>query len=257
MRRLLSADMTRMLRSKWFWLCLGGMLAISVAFVVMQYTAVDYTVPLSRVIFLPMSFYGITTAALISMFVGEDFSDGFIRNKIVAGRSRYSIFASNLAVSSLACIIIYLVVTLFTASIGSFLFEADIISAKLVRYLLLGTGTCLAYACIYCSIVMICQTKSTATVLCMGMAFALLCASLHTNQVMIQPQYKNGELNAAYVAGFAKQVYAFLHDLNPTGQAAQLSTMEIFYPVQWIVCDLVWIVAAGIMSIFFQRKNIK
>jgi len=121
MRRLLSADIIRLFRSKWFWVCLGGMLAMSMAFVIMQYTAVDYTVPLSRVIFLPMSFYGMTTAALISMFVGEDFSDGFVRNKIVSGRSRYSIFASNLVVSALACIIVYLVVVLFTAVIGSFL----------------------------------------------------------------------------------------------------------------------------------------
>ena len=48
MQRLLSADTFRMFRSKWFWLCLGGMLAMSVAFVVMQYTAMDYVVPLSR-----------------------------------------------------------------------------------------------------------------------------------------------------------------------------------------------------------------
>ena len=126
MRKLLSAGTFRLFHSKWFWLCLGGMLAMSVAFIIMQYTAMDYEVPLSRVIFLPMSFYGVTLAALISLFVGEDYSDGFIRNKIIAGRSRYSIFTSNLIISCLACVVIYLIVILFTATTASFFFEINV-----------------------------------------------------------------------------------------------------------------------------------
>ena len=118
MRRLLSADTFRIFRSKWFWFSLSGMLAMAVAFVIMQYTAMDYTVPLSRVIFLPMSFFGMVIAALTSLFVGEDFSDGFIRNKIIAGHSRSCIFTSNLIVSSLACAIIYLAVTVITTLVG-------------------------------------------------------------------------------------------------------------------------------------------
>ena len=68
MRKLLFADSFRIFRSKWFWLCLGGMLALAGAFVTMQYTAMDHTVPLSRVIFLPMSFYGMAVAALVTLF---------------------------------------------------------------------------------------------------------------------------------------------------------------------------------------------
>lgn len=257
MRKLLSADLFRIFHSKWFWLCLGGMLAMSVGFIIMQYTAMDYSVPLSRVIFLPMSFYGVTMAALVSLFVGEDFSDGFIRNKIIAGRSRFSVFASNLVVSYLACITIYLIITLFTTAVGSFLFEIDIAPVGFFQYLMMGIGMCLAYGSIYCTITMLCGNRTTATVLCMGAAFFLLFASLHTNQILVQPEYKNGALNPAYVDGFAKTVYAVFHDLNPTGQAAQLSTMDIFHPVRWIICDLGWILAAGAGCILFNRKNIQ
>lgn len=257
MHKLLNANTFRLFHSKWFWLCLGGMLAMSVAFIIMQYTAMDYEVPLSRVIFLPMSFYGVTTAALISLFVGEDFSDGFIRNKIIAGRSRYSIFASNLVICWLACVVIYLIVILFTATVGCFLFEIDITPCSFCKYLFLGIGMCIAYGCIYCSITMLCGNKATATVLCMGLAFFLLFACLHTNQIMVQPEYKNGALNPAYVGGFAKAVYAVLHDLNPTGQAAQLSAMEVFQPVRWCICDLGWALIAGAGCAFFNRKNIQ
>lgn len=257
MRKLLAADTFRLFHSKWFWLCISGMLAMSVAFVVMQLTAMDYTVPLSRVIFLPMSIYGVATAALISLFVGEDYSDGFIRNKIIAGHSRTNIFSSNLFVSLLASALLYLITVLFTTAIGSFLFEIDITVDQLCQYLLLGTGMSLAYGCIYCTITMLCGNKATAAVLCMGVAFFLLFACMHTNQVMVQPAYKNGAANPAYVDGFAKIIYATIHDLNPSGQAAQLSTMKIFHPVRWMICDLGWILAAGAGCVCFRKKNIQ
>ena len=93
--------------------------------------------------------------------------------------------------------------------------------------------------------------------LCMGAAFFLLLASLHTNQVMVQPEYKNGLPNPAYARDAAKGIYAVLHDLNPTGQAAQLSMMEIFDPVRWLVCDGLWALAAGMGMCVFNRKNIR
>jgi len=256
MRRLLYADTFRLFRSKWFWLCLGGMIAMSVAFIIMQLTAMDYEVPLSRVIFLPMSFYGVTIAAFISLFVGEDYSDGFIRNKIIAGHSRYNIFASSLIVSWLAGILIYLMITLFTAGVGSFLFEINVTVAQFCRHLLLGIGMSIAYGCIYCTITMLCGNRTNAVLLCMGLAFFLLFFCLHTNQVMVQPEYKDGVLNPAYVDGILKSIYAILHDLNPSGQAAQLSAMEIFSPVRCMVCDFLWIMIAGVGAVKFTRKNI-
>lgn len=257
MRKLLSADSFRIFRSKWFWLCLGGMLALAGAFVTMQYTAMDYTVPLSRVIFLPMSFYGMVVAALVSLFVGEDFSDGFIRNKIIAGCSRPAIFASNLSVSCFACLTIYLVTTLVTAAIGCLLFEIDVSVSRFLQHLALGMGMCLGYGCIYCTITMVCGNKTTATVLCMGLSFILLVVCLHTNQVMVQPVYKDGIPNPAYVDGFTKVVYGVLHDLNPSGQAAQLSAMEVFKPIRCILCDLLWLLIAGVGCTVFNRKNIQ
>ena len=73
------------------------LLALSVAFVHMQYSGMDYVVALDRVVFLPLSFYGVIAAALVSLFIGEDFSDGCIRNKIVSGKSRSSVLISGIS----------------------------------------------------------------------------------------------------------------------------------------------------------------
>lgn len=257
MNRLLHADGIRMIRSKWFWLCLGSMLVMAIAFIIMQYTAMDYVVPLSRVIFLPVSFYGMITAAFVSLFVGQDFTDGFIRNKLIAGRGRHNVFFSNLIVSFIACIIIYLITVLFTVLIGSIYFEVDVTAERCLRYMFLGIGMCLAYGSIYCTITMLCRKGTTAIVLCMGLSFFLLFLGLYTNQIMVQPQYKDGIPNPAYVEGAVKSFYAILHDLNPTGQAAQLSAMDVFSPVRWLICDFVWILAAGVGSILFRHTDIK
>lgn len=258
MIRLLGADTVRMYHSKGFWMCLGGMLVMAVGFLIMQGTAMDYTVPLSRVIFLSMSFYGVAAAALISMFVGEDFADGFIRNKLIAGRSRKTVFLSTLMVCWTACVAIYLMTTGFTYLAGRFFFEADITFMDFVRHLLLGILTCLAYGSIFCTVSTLVGKKASAVLICMGLAFGMLFLSLHTNQVMVQPEYKNGMLNPHYVRGLLKAVYALLHDGNPTGQAAQLSAMRIFHSVRWIVCDLGWMLAAAVLGpALFQRANIR
>ena len=90
----------------------------------------------------------------------------------------------------------------------------------------------------------------------MGLAFFMLFACLHTNQVMVQAEYKDGIMNPAYVDGPAKMIYAMLHDLNPTGQAAQLSAMKAFAPRRWLFCDFLWILAASIGGFIFQHKDI-
>ena len=258
MTRLLGADTVRMYHSKCFWMCLGGMLIMAVGFLIMQGTSMDYIVPLSRVIFLPMSFYGVAAAALVSMFVGEDFSDGFIRNKLIAGRSRKTVFLSTLIVCWTACVAIYLITTVFTYLAGRFFFEADITFMDFLRHLLLGILTCLAYGSIFCTVTTLVGNKASAVLICMGLAFLMLFSSLHTNQVMVQAEYKNGMLNPHYVRGSLKAAYALLHDWNPTGQAAQLSAMHIFHSIRWIACDLGWMLAAAVLgTALFQRANIR
>ena len=59
MIRMLRADLKRLWKSAALRLSLIGMLVLASAFMAIQATSMDYTVPLSRVIFLPMSMYGV------------------------------------------------------------------------------------------------------------------------------------------------------------------------------------------------------
>lgn len=255
---LLRADFYRLLRSKWLWLSALSMLGLSFAFVAMQHSGMDYVVALDRVVFLPLSFYGVIAAALISLFVGEDFSDGCIRNKIVAGRSRTAIFLSSLIVSCVSCIIIYFLMLAVTISLGLALFENNVASGQLVQMIALGLGSCLMYSCLYCTLTLLIGNRTTAVVVCMVLSFCMLFLALHTNQIVIQQPTKDGLPNPHYISGWMKHFYVFLHDFNPTGQACQLSQMDCHSPLSWLCLNLLWcLLSIGVGAALFANRNIR
>lgn len=89
------------------------MLLLASALMAVQATAMDYTVPLSRVVFLPLSLYSLAAAAFVGVFVGTDFSDGVIRNKLIAAKTRSGIVLSHILTSCIACTCVYAVTTFF------------------------------------------------------------------------------------------------------------------------------------------------
>lgn len=243
MNSIFRADFYRMYRDRRFWLFASSMLAVSAVFIAMQYTAMDYVVKLDRVLFLPMTFYGILSSALISLFVGEDFSDGMIRNKIIAGRSRSEIYRSGLLVCWTACVMTYILSLAMTLGIGIHLFENNVTTGTLLIYFMLGFMMCLAIGSIFYIVCMLVAEKATGVMLCMGLAFGMLVLCLHTNQVMTH---------------HPNLFYGILHDINPMGQAAQLSSMHYFHILRWVGCDLFWILLAWVVGAgLFARRDIR
>lgn len=239
MIKFFRADLRRLWKSPAFWLSLGGMLLICAGLMFMQATAMEYTVPLSRVIFLPLSLYGIGTASFVSFFVGEEFGGGFIRNKLLVARCRGDCLLSMIAVSCVGCILIYVVMTAFTGGVGAFFFENNVESSMLLCYFFLGLGTSVTLSCLFAVITLLCGNQAKGVLWCMALAFGMLFLCLHTNSVLVQPEYKDGILNSHYVGGIRRMIYALLHDLNPYGQAAQLSSWEVFSPLHCVLCDFV------------------
>ena len=234
MSKLLRADMIRLRKCFALRLSLIAMFVLATFFMVMQATGMDYTVPYSRVIFLPLSMYGVVISAFVSDFVGTDFSNGFIRNKLLAVRNRSSLVLSEIMVSCVASLIVYIAVTAFTAGIGQFFFENNVQPVDF-----------------FCR-------KTRAMIWCMGLAFVLLFLCLHTNEVLVQPEYKDGILNPNYVGGFRRAVCSVLHDLNPYGQISQLTSWEVWHPLRGLLWDFILIAGSTTLCcILFKRKDIE
>ena len=257
MSRLMRADFARLRKSIAFRLVMIAMIVLTGALMIMQATSMDYTVPLSRVIFLPVSMYGIFMAAFVSTFSGEDFSDGFIRNKLITVTRRSEVALSQIIVNCVACSIVYVVIIVFSSGVGQFFFENNVNPPEFIRYFLLGMGMSMATGSLYVFVTMLCCNKTHAIIWNMGMAFCMLFLCLHTNSILVQPEYKNGILNPHYVGGFCRTVYSFLHDLNLCGQAAQLSAWEVWHPIRILFLDLLLIIGLSTLGcILFRRKDI-
>ena len=258
MAKILRADCYRMYAKKWLWLCTLAMMALSAVFCIMQHTAMDYEVSLDRVVFLPMSFYGVMAAALIGIFVGDDFSDGVIRNKIVSGITKRSIYFSTLLTCCSGGIVVYLMTIAVSLGIGVHWFQINVTAGEIAYYAALGFLTCLTYCSVYSMLAMLIQNKTHAIAVCMILSFGMLFLSLHTNSILVQTEYESGVLNPHFVNGLKKAAYEFLHDLNPTGQAVQLSMMQCLNTVRYVLVDVGLIVLTSALGSFaFRRKDIK
>lgn len=61
---------------------------------------------------------GIVFSVVVSMYIGTDYSDGTIRNKIVVGKSRWCIYFSNFLICTGICLFIYIFGILTSYALG-------------------------------------------------------------------------------------------------------------------------------------------
>lgn len=101
MRKLLSADLYRLKRDKVFWICFLGMLLYTVLGMLgncgqaLRDTA-SFTYTLDMFYFIYNLPIGLLIAVFVSMFLGAEYGDGTIRNKLIVGHTRRDIYLANL-----------------------------------------------------------------------------------------------------------------------------------------------------------------
>ena len=124
--KILKAELYKIFHEKWLYLACFFMIIFSIGFILMQKTAMSYTVGINRVVFLPMVMYGIVISVLISLFVSEEFDDGFIKNKIISNNNRREIYLTGLLSNLIASFIVYIITALFTLIVSYFLFSINL-----------------------------------------------------------------------------------------------------------------------------------
>ena len=266
-----------------FFCCWAGMVLLALFLVAEEYSQ-PYIVLLNQVVFLPLSLYGVVTAAFSAMFLGQEYSDGTIRNKLIAGHSRVHIYLSAFLVTAAGAIILYLSAIAVTASVGSYLFTATVPPKTFLLTGLLGVLLCLSYVGIYCLTSVLCHNRSTSVVVCMMLSVMLLMVALYVNLQLEQDEYipqlnimgveqsdgvsisVSGENtdglvtmapNPHYLTGIKRQIAQFIQDLNPTGQAAQICSMSYPNPIQMVLCSALVVLLTCLRGLFvFRRKDV-
>lgn len=252
------AEFCRLSKSPAFWFCLIGMFVTAAGFIVLQATAMDYTVPISRVIFLPLTLWGMASAAFVSFFLGQDFSGGFVRCKLLSIPCRRDYVLAQLAVAAVGCGSIYLMVTLFTVALSLPFFEVNVNAVDFLCFTLIGLVMSMVQGCFFASLTLLCANQSKGILVTMTVSFLMLLLALHTNSILVQSPYKNGAANPHYVDGAVRQVYLLLHNLNPTGQAAQLSVWKVPQPIYTGFCSFLLAAISSFVSCRgFENKEIQ
>ena len=92
MSRLLSADFAKLKKSRFFWLCIIGMAVFGLYMKIMEYISTqqyeNYEPQIINILFVYALTVAILIPAFVSLFVGTEYSDGTIRNKMIIGHTR-------------------------------------------------------------------------------------------------------------------------------------------------------------------------
>ena len=119
MIRLLDAGFTRLKKDKFFW-----SMCICVVFIVLLVLYNNYSnmkkydeiIEIDRLFFFFGTFLGIMSSIFTSVFLGTEYSNGTLRNKIIMGHRRFKIYLSNLIITSLVNIF-FVIIALITVAI--------------------------------------------------------------------------------------------------------------------------------------------
>lgn len=276
MHRLLRANFSRLLKNKLFWILISIELFMGGLFPVLHYMDnIDEKSAwtMDSTIFIYSLFVLLMVSLLTALFIGSDYSDGTMRNKLIAGQVRRNIYAANLVVNMEAAFLLCFAFWISHICIGTPLlgwFVSD--AKKILGYLLVTLAMVAACVAIFTLISMLCSNKAYSVAGCILIIFMLLFVGVRITAALNEPEMydaysymsegvtvqEDETPNPNYVSGVKRQIYNFLNEFLPGGQMIKLSNMNAEHLGRYAVYDgiiFAFVTGCGILS--FRRKDLK
>lgn len=278
MTHLLSANLLRLRKNLMFWLSVLAMLIFTLYKVVyveyidfLRYPDYHADVNQNNLFFLSAAVAGIFSAVVASLFLGVDFSAGGLRNKLIAGNRRSSVYLANYLTVGIASTVIWLTTVAITAALLPILFGK---SVEPTVYPLLG----LSLLCVWSTAAVLTwlgmsipnQAVSAVTALLLLLAVFLLCMTqaprlMAPKQIAIDWKFTEaGEVvevygqNPFYLGGVSRWIVKAMLCILPGGQNAAMmyeGCVEPGYLAIGAAATMVYSTLAGLF--FFKRKDLK
>lgn len=280
MRKLVSANFSRLFHSVIFWLGLSFMFGLAAFAVSMRFRDVllepEYVYPTADGLWFVGGMYiVIVLAVFISIWIGTDYSDGTVRNKLMVGHTRGEIYAANWLVCTAAALMMHIIYIVTVAGLGYLLldpFETPV--RTLVLCSLASIATVIAMSSLFLLIAMLVRSKSTGAVAAMITALVLMFGVVTIFNKLNQPEYMedyrigtNGEIvlgdpvpNPSYVRGIKRQIFVFITDFSPVGQMIQYGNGDdlpenlVLFPWYSLMITVTTSVGGWLL---FRRKDLK
>lgn len=280
MTKLLRAELYRLRKTKLFWVCATAMALYGLAVCLglrhsMHLNGTE--IPLENVwiqgyglsgfVAIP----GLLLAALCSVSVGTEYSDGTIRNKIIVGHTRTTVYWTGYLTCAVSSLLLSLIYTLVVLAVGIPIFgffQAS--AAALLQLALCGTVMLLSYTAIFHLTATLLQSKTAAAIVnLLGVIVSMfLClyllariaepATIEALEIVRgEPVWKSIP-NSRYLNEAVRAVYQFLIDLLPSGQSLQLSRMSAPHLWQMALYGVAIMILSPLAGAFaFQKKDLK
>jgi ABC-type transport system involved in multi-copper enzyme maturation permease subunit len=275
MRKLVSANFSRMWKNKFFWLCTVAILGF-VVFMVLMGANVDKMQNLGRNLdyyyFNSLPYFGPLLSVFISMFLGTEYSDGTIRNKLIVGHTRTEIYFANLLTCFGGCLIFFAVWAV-GGLVGIPYFGLWSVGIDgYFQLLIIELLTVWTLTAVFVSIAQFITNRYANVITVFVATFILMLGSYFYNALCEPETYMNGMTinsdgtvefgdviaNPAYIGGALRTVYQVILNILPTGQQIWIADETVTHPIFMCMCSLMIIVVfTGIGLLLFHKKDIK
>jgi hypothetical protein len=224
--------------------------------------------------FIVLIYVGAVMAIFSGFYIGSDYSDGTIRNKINVGCTRSNIYLANLVVIVITGIlftITHMVASVFVGLpfLGELIWQA---LAPVGWRLLTGLIVILCYAAIFTFFAMQDSNKSRSLIISFVLALVIILGGLYVYGSLQEPELtsrmvmqedgsflrQEGFPNSRYIDGTARTVYTFVNACIPSAQAYNIDRSDGEFDPLAVVCMLgvsAAFTAGGITG--FKKKDIK
>ncbi len=250
MSKLLNASFWRLKKNKIFWGVIIITLVIASFMLITRYLDEvrynEYNIQSNTIDSLFIKFIniiGFLIAIFTSLFVGTEYSDGTIRNKIIVGHSRKNIYLSNLIVSIVVGITLELIYLFMISIIGIPLFGN--IQMQINEFLIVILDMIMitvVFSSIFNFISLLCSNITMSTVGCLllilvmyviVMALSETANSKEFLQNQTIDEYGNEKIettyNENYPGDIPRNICKTIINIIPTGQAMELSSTSMEY----------------------------
>lgn len=200
--------------------------------------------------------FPIVLSILITLFIGTEYSDKTIRNKLVVGHSRSEVYFSKLIICLASAWAMYVVGVIIAVAVGVPLLGNYVLSFKLL------------FPQIFCALLSISALASIAVLLAMTISNRII-SSITMLLVSVGLAYIPTPLwdklyssfDEVTVTGWKHSLYQVMYDFLPTCQLYQYTSDIESFPKDLAIFPLysilIIVVTTAVGLIIFKKKNLK
>lgn len=276
MYKLLNAGFTRLKKSNLFFVLVIFTIVLACFVIYTQYSDMknyNENIQIDQLLLNYITIIGIIIAIFTSLFLGREYSDGTLRNKIVVGSNRIKIYFSNLLIVMITSLLSQVLYMLVIALIGIHIFGTLNMPLATFGIIFIDIiGIILSFSSIFVFIAMIVPNKTIISITSILLAFGMMMISItllsrieateyrdvakiensETNQIeMVQ------EKNPRYLTEDKRKIYQTILNFIPSGQAFMVAgRMDINFHILPVYSLGVIIFFSGTGLYLFNRKEL-